>query len=569
LKEVSASKLVVAVTHDLETAERYGDCVLTLSDGALVKTEERGTEKAVIAKPIAVGAEPKQKIPFRIAARYALKKAFARKFKLILSCLNLALAATLLFVGCDSAFFDGVSYIKKAIHEGDVATYRVGKYKDGESFSGYSELIANGTSLYSEASSYGAKLNVGCGFNSSSTGDLLFNFVDDASPTINGASYAVPAGQILVSDYVSKTLSLPVGEEVDYGSLKLAVSGVYPTDYASLSDTDADLALLKNDYCYCYVGSTDFVSAEAEQDIEISDFLAPFGETAASHLFYRPAASTDAYSYGRAPVAKDEIAVPSNYVSDCWPQGDTSKILGSTFQVPKNDDDSFGISSHLTSLTVVGIYSNSPYAPYVFLADLSFFKNLGDDFRLGAPNAFFFVDKTGACALAPAEADSSSGLCLTTEASENPAAAAHSASLGFRDMAKVALIASLVFLALALSAMLLYSLDNVKTNEKDVAILRLLGKKPSDIMWIFALMNLVPSLFALVGAYVAGPLLSAWIGATFAQAVGTTIAPPGLNPAAFFAVLAPLIAIPLLASFLSVLRIQKCEPSLIFKRNLQ
>jgi ABC-type lipoprotein release transport system permease subunit len=116
--------------------------------------------------------------------------------------------------------------------------------------------------------------------------------------------------------------------------------------------------------------------------------------------------------------------------------------------------------------------------------------------------------------------------------------------------------------------MLLYSLGNVKANEKDVAMLRLLGKKPSDIMWVFALMALAPSLIALVAAYAGGPLLSAWVGATFAHAIGTTLNPPALSVWAFFIVLIPLAIVPLLASILSVLRIQRCEPVDIFKRNL-
>ncbi|MDE5548461.1 MAG: ABC transporter ATP-binding protein, partial [Clostridia bacterium] len=92
LKEISKEKLVIAVTHDRERAERYGDRVLPLKDGRLEQQEE---EPLITA---CSGASPQgeaktirqnngKKVPFPYALKTGVSLVFGKKLRAIFAIL--------------------------------------------------------------------------------------------------------------------------------------------------------------------------------------------------------------------------------------------------------------------------------------------------------------------------------------------------------------------------------------------------------------------------------------------------------------------------------------------------
>lgn len=91
LKEISKEKLVIAVTHDRERAERYGDKVLPLKDGRLEQEEKEILTPARVpaeaaSKEAAIRNNKKQ-IPFSYALKTGISLVFGKRLRAIFAIL--------------------------------------------------------------------------------------------------------------------------------------------------------------------------------------------------------------------------------------------------------------------------------------------------------------------------------------------------------------------------------------------------------------------------------------------------------------------------------------------------
>ena len=94
LKSLSAERLVVVVTHDRESAERYGDVIYRITDGQVA--EER---TAVLSgKRHVRHGEIKDHISVGLACRFALRQVKTSKMRSALCCLLLALLMSVLCI---------------------------------------------------------------------------------------------------------------------------------------------------------------------------------------------------------------------------------------------------------------------------------------------------------------------------------------------------------------------------------------------------------------------------------------------------------------------------------------
>ncbi len=91
LKEISKEKLVIAVTHDRERAERYGDTVLPLKDGRLEQEEEPLITACGGASPQGeakmIGQNDGKKVPFSYALKTGVSLVFGKKLRAIFAIL--------------------------------------------------------------------------------------------------------------------------------------------------------------------------------------------------------------------------------------------------------------------------------------------------------------------------------------------------------------------------------------------------------------------------------------------------------------------------------------------------
>ena len=95
LKEISGEKLVIVVTHDRESAEKYGDGIIEIKDGVIVQSTVAETAKQPLEseKP----TEGKHRIPFAYKLRMALHNFKKHWIRSVVT--SLAVSFSLLVIG--------------------------------------------------------------------------------------------------------------------------------------------------------------------------------------------------------------------------------------------------------------------------------------------------------------------------------------------------------------------------------------------------------------------------------------------------------------------------------------
>ena len=124
LKEVSKEKLVIVVSHDMESAKKYADRIIKISDGniindtnpALETTEEKFNLK-------------KSKLPFSYSIKMALKSLTIKPFKLLMTCILTAMALIFMGFTINCLIFDKEVFITNTMNDNQKYVYTVNKTK--------------------------------------------------------------------------------------------------------------------------------------------------------------------------------------------------------------------------------------------------------------------------------------------------------------------------------------------------------------------------------------------------------------------------------------------------------
>ena len=122
LKEISKEKLVIVVSHDIESANKYADRIIELTDGNITKdtnTEIEEKEEKLNLK--------KSKLPFSYSIKLALKSLTIKPLKLLMTCILTAMALIFMGFTVNCLIFDKVDLMTNTMKENNQYVYTVNK----------------------------------------------------------------------------------------------------------------------------------------------------------------------------------------------------------------------------------------------------------------------------------------------------------------------------------------------------------------------------------------------------------------------------------------------------------
>ena len=127
LKEISQEKLVIVVSHDEESAKRYGERIIKLVDGEVV--EDSNPNIQIENKKLSFESS---KLPFVFAIKMALRNLQVKPFKLFLTIFIMALSLLFLGVSMNLFLFNDDAFVLKALTDNKQSVLDIYKY-EGES----------------------------------------------------------------------------------------------------------------------------------------------------------------------------------------------------------------------------------------------------------------------------------------------------------------------------------------------------------------------------------------------------------------------------------------------------
>ena len=122
LKEISKEKLVIVVSHDMESANTYADRIIEISDGNITndtKPETEVTEEKLELK--------KSKLPFSYSIKMALKSLKVKPFKLFMTCILTAMALIFMGFTINCLIFDKEVFLTNTMKDNHKYVYTVDK----------------------------------------------------------------------------------------------------------------------------------------------------------------------------------------------------------------------------------------------------------------------------------------------------------------------------------------------------------------------------------------------------------------------------------------------------------
>lgn len=122
LKDISKDKLVVVVSHDMESAEKYADRIIKIEDGKIV-SDSNDVEEL----DDSVFELKKSKLPFSYALKMAVTSFKAKPGKLFMTILLTAMALIFMGLSVNCLLFDEVRLITNTMRDNDNYVYEVRK----------------------------------------------------------------------------------------------------------------------------------------------------------------------------------------------------------------------------------------------------------------------------------------------------------------------------------------------------------------------------------------------------------------------------------------------------------
>ena len=112
LKEISKEKLVIVVSHDIESANKYADRIIELKDGNIIKD----TNPEIEEKEEKLNLK-KSKLPFSYSIKLALKSLTIKPLKLLMTCILTAMALIFMGFTVNCLIFDKVDLMTNTMKE--------------------------------------------------------------------------------------------------------------------------------------------------------------------------------------------------------------------------------------------------------------------------------------------------------------------------------------------------------------------------------------------------------------------------------------------------------------------
>jgi ABC-type lipoprotein export system ATPase subunit len=552
LKELSKNVLVIAVTHDVGSAERFGDVIITLSDGRIAGI------KTVSPPPMVPQKEKKRVqrkgIPLRMALDYASKKTEPKKGKFWLSLVNLALSSSLLLIGFNFLFQSKEDVVGRAVESSDISSYGVST--EGAPYGRLKSTSFDGMSFFEALAEEGVNLRLGRGIDKSEN-----CFIYEECP--EASSFPAPEDdQIIVSDYWVYRGYLSLGSSFDEEGVKLTVSYVYDSGYEDYPLGESNYPIMDN-CSRCYVNEATFKSIQLCSPLEMRDFMIEPDESGIINLFSYEQIESPEIVYGAAPSAVGDVMVSKAYANGVFGEGNESAIVGTTYNLTSSALDPIPLNKYVKAFTVTGVYDSSDED--VFGISSALMTALQEERFYHSISSFFVADKSEISKLADEIAQGNIQISSYQDNKVQSAIYFFQSAETFRN---VFLVSSAVFLLIAASFLLSYCLGNVKDSEKDIALLKLAGKSEGSINFMFFLTNIFLVLVALVASYALGTVATYFIGQTMSNGFQIGFNPLGVSIWSYLLSLVILFLVPLGVSLISSRRIKQTEIAAVFKRNL-
>jgi len=122
LKNISNDKLVVVVSHDMESAIKYGDRIIQIEDGIIISDTNSVSNEEIQNYEFKSG-----KLPFSYALKMALSGIKTRTFKLIMTILLTSISLIFMGFTVNIAIFDEEMFIVNTMEDNNNYVYSVGK----------------------------------------------------------------------------------------------------------------------------------------------------------------------------------------------------------------------------------------------------------------------------------------------------------------------------------------------------------------------------------------------------------------------------------------------------------
>ena len=115
LKEISKEKLVIVVSHDMESAATYADRIIELKDGNIIHDTNPKTEIKIEDFHLT-----KSKLPFSYSIKLALKSLTIKPLKLLMTCILTAMALIFMGFTVNCLIFDKVDLMTNTMKENNL-----------------------------------------------------------------------------------------------------------------------------------------------------------------------------------------------------------------------------------------------------------------------------------------------------------------------------------------------------------------------------------------------------------------------------------------------------------------
>ena len=122
LKEISKEKLVIVVSHDMESAKNYADRIIEISDGNITNDTNPETEPKEEKFNL-----KKAKLPFSYSFKMALRGLTHKPFKLVITCILTAMSLIFMGFTIGCLIFDKETFITNTMKDNNKFVYIIDK----------------------------------------------------------------------------------------------------------------------------------------------------------------------------------------------------------------------------------------------------------------------------------------------------------------------------------------------------------------------------------------------------------------------------------------------------------
>lgn len=260
LKELSKEKLVIIVTHDIDSAKRFGDRVIELKDGRIVSDSAEYIEES--------GVKEYKKIPSRLPLSYALRMGLSglkcKKGKLVVACMLLCISLALLGIANLMSDINSERIVTNSVIEegAEIVGFRK-NYNDKEANYKYYDYITDVQALALEKNIKFLEYDIPVSGNICIADNSIYDKaafhsiieIDDENDLkyfgyalVEGAKDITADNEVYITDFLAEALLRTdkydtlehcnelIGETIICDFISLKIAGIVDTKYASIEN---------------------------------------------------------------------------------------------------------------------------------------------------------------------------------------------------------------------------------------------------------------------------------------------------------------------------------------------